>query len=85
MKHKKKLIEDALPLDAKRSGLESHCRLLTRTVFTTVAGRASEGSISAWRAERLRVFRSCPLITPKGARSSLQMLAIAQAMPVLCA
>jgi len=27
--------------------------------------------------ERLRVFRSCPLITPEGARSSLQMLAIA--------
>ena len=35
--------------------------------------------------ERLRVFRSCPLITPKGARSSLQMLAIARAMAVLCA
>lgn len=51
MKHKKKLIEAALPLDAKRSGLESHCRLLTSTVFTTVAGRASEGPISAWRAE----------------------------------
>ena len=35
--------------------------------------------------ERLRVFRSCPLITPKGARSLLQMLAIARAMSVLCA
>ena len=29
------------------------------------------------RAESLRVFRSCPLITPKDAQSSLQMLAIA--------
>ena len=37
----------------------------------------------AQMAERLRVFRSCPLITPKRARSSLQMLAIAQAMAVL--
>ena len=36
-------------------------------------------------AERLRVFRSCPLITPKDARSSLQMLAIARAMAALCA
>ena len=35
--------------------------------------------------ERLRVFRSCPLITPKDARSSLQMLAIARAMAALCA
>ena len=36
-------------------------------------------------AERLRVFRSCPLIAPKDARSSLQMLAIARAMAALCA
>ena len=36
-------------------------------------------------AESLRVFRSCPLITPKDARSSLQMLAIARAMAALCA
>ena len=36
---------------------------------------ASAGT--AARSQRLRVFRSCPLITPKGARSSLQMLAIA--------
>ena len=28
--------------------------------------------------ESLRVFRSCPLITPKDAQSSLQMLAIAR-------
>ena len=35
--------------------------------------------------ERLRVFRSCPLITPKDAQSSLQMLAIARAMAALCA
>jgi hypothetical protein len=33
--------------------------------------------------ERLRVFRSCPLITPQGARSSLPMLAIARAMAAL--
>ena len=37
------------------------------------------------RPERLRVFRSCPLIRPKVARSSLQMRAIARAMAVLCA
>ena len=37
------------------------------------------------RAERLRVFRSCPLITPKDARSSLQMRAMARAMAVLYA
>ena len=37
-----------------------------------------------WR-ESLRVFRSCPLITPKDARSSLQMLAIARAMAALYA
>ena len=36
-------------------------------------------------AESLRVFRSCPLIPPKDARSSLQMLAIARAMAALCA
>ena len=36
-------------------------------------------------AQSLRVFRSCPLITPKDARSSLQMLAIARAMAALCA
>jgi hypothetical protein len=35
--------------------------------------------------ESLRVFRSCPLITPKHACSSLQMLAIARAMAALCA
>ena len=44
------------------------------------AGRA----ILKW-AESPRVFRSCPLITPKVARSSLQMLAIARAMAALCA
>ena len=40
-----------------------------------------------WREwpERLRVFRSCPLITPQDACSSLQMLAIARAMAALCA
>jgi hypothetical protein len=37
------------------------------------------------RTESLRVFRSCPLITPKDARSSLQMLAMARAMAALCA
>ena len=31
----------------------------------------------------MRVFRPCPLVTPKDARSSLQMLAIARAMAVL--
>ena len=29
-------------------------------------------------SESLRVFRSCPLITPKDAQSSLQLLAIAR-------
>ena len=37
------------------------------------------------RAESLRVFRSCPLITPNDPRSALQMLAIARAMNALCA
>jgi NAD(P)H-dependent FMN reductase len=36
-------------------------------------------------AESPRVFRACPLITPQDACSSLQMLAIARAMAVLCA
>ena len=36
-------------------------------------------------SERLRVFRSCPLITPERARSLLQMLAIARAMSAFCA
>ena len=44
----------------------------------TCAGRTTT-------TERLRVFPSCPLITSKHARSSLQMLAIARAMAVLCA
>jgi hypothetical protein len=35
--------------------------------------------------ESLRVFRSCPLTTPKRTRSALQMRAIALAMAVLCA
>ena len=34
---------------------------------------------------RLRIFRSCPLITPEDARSALQMLAMAGAMAVPCA
>jgi Protein of unknown function (DUF3567) len=34
--------------------------------------------------ESLRVFRPGPLVTPKDARSSLQMLAIARAMTALC-
>jgi signal transduction histidine kinase len=33
----------------------------------------------------LKVLRSCPIITPKHARSSLQLLAMARAMSVLCA
>ena len=39
---------------------------------------ADECQIFASRPESLRVFRSCPLITPKDAQSSLQMLAIAR-------
>ena len=37
------------------------------------------------RAESLRVFQSCPLTTPKRARSSLQMLAVDRATAPLCA
>ena len=40
-------------------------------------GRAACRRLRCPGAQRLRVFRSCPFITPKGARSSLQMLAIA--------
>jgi len=43
------------------------------------------GPASTSTPESLRVFRSCPLITPKCPRSSLQMLAIARAMAALCA
>jgi hypothetical protein len=34
---------------------------------------------------RLRVFCSCPLLTPQRAHSALQMLAVARATAVLCA
>ena len=44
--------------------------------------KASEPGV--W-SESVRVFHPSPLVTPKGARSSLQMLAIARAMAVLCA
>ena len=40
--------------------------------------------LGAW-PESVRVFRTCPLVTPKDTRSSLQMLAIARAMAALCA
>ena len=49
-----------------------------------VCSRANRGLYSEGKgfdpsgAESLRVFRSCPLITPKDAQSSLQMLAIAR-------
>jgi hypothetical protein len=38
-----------------------------------------------FRAERLRVFRSCPLITPQDACSSLQILAMPRGIAVVCA
>ena len=44
-----------------------------------------DGIARAGQAESLRVFRSCPLNTPNDTRSSLQMLAIARAIAVLCA
>ena len=50
-------------------------------VRITRRGRA----VAVLVSESLRIFRSCPLITPKRTRSSLQMLAIARAMAVLCA
>ena len=46
---------------------------------------AADPARSLGVSERLRVFRSCPLTTPKRTHSSLQMLAIARAMAVLCA
>ena len=42
-------------------------------------------ALDAALTESLRVFRSCPLITPKHPCSLLQMLAIARAMAALCA
>ena len=39
---------------------------------------AAEQPLGAAGPESLRVFRSCPRITPKDAQSSLQMLAIAR-------
>jgi len=53
--------------------------------FDIVALRAMRDEVARGRPERLRVFRSCPLITPKDPCSSLQMLAIARAMAALCA
>ena len=41
--------------------------------------------VETYCTERLRVFQSCPLTTPKRARSSLQMLAVARATAPLCA
>ena len=53
---------------------------------TPAAGVEGRRRVTAHgRTERLRVFRSCPLITPEDARSSLPMLAIARAMAALCA
>ncbi|WP_181373377.1 hypothetical protein [Massilia glaciei] len=40
--------------------------------------RDENGMVDVIKAERLRVFRSCPLSTPESASSSLQMLAIAR-------
>ena len=55
--------------------------LAVERVFAATEGKAQVKA----RTERLRVFRSCPLTTPKRTHSSLQMLAIARAMAVLCA
>ena len=58
----------------------------TYTVLYGSAVQALQGlHVCRRRPESLRVFRSGPLITPKDARSSLQMLAIARAMAALCA
>ena len=81
-------------LDASLAALGYH--LLDATGVMAAIHRAArpEPLPAGWRidrrghaalAERLRVFRSCPLILPKAVRSSLQMLAIARAMSVLCA
>ena len=55
--------------------------LAVERVFAATEGKARLKA----RTERLRVFRSCPLTTPKRTHSSLQMLAIARAMARLCA
>src|SRR5204863_2105120 len=69
----------ALPARRRRDGIHDH-----RSGGSAQPGGAGRPVTSACSA-RLRAFRSCPLITPKRARSSLQMLAMARAMAVLCA
>ncbi len=64
------------------------CRLVQQHAanFFAQAEEAAGADLPQFvKAERLRVFRSCPLITPIHAHSSLPMLAIAGAMAQLCA
>ena len=73
---------------ARSPASRPHLFALTRPHYpsTSSALKATRSCLQRLRqAERLRVFSSCPLITSKHARSSLQMLAIARAMAVLCA
>ena len=59
---------------------------LARISLAISALRDDQGAVYAvLSTERLRVFHSCPLTTPKRARSSLQMLAVARATAPLCA
>ena len=47
-------------------------------IFDAAKDEANQAKHGVSLAESLRVFRSCPLITPKDAQSSLQMRAIAR-------
>ena len=69
----------------------SRSHLIGTLLALTIGGNAQAQDagqlnvICSVQAESLRVFRPCPLTTPKRTRSSLQILAIAPAMAVVCA
>ncbi|MBW8829766.1 MAG: transposase family protein [Burkholderiales bacterium] len=73
-----------LPDPRTRSCMHQLDELLFAALCAITSGADSWAEVVQW-TERLRVFRSCPRITPKGPCSSLQMLAIARAMAALCA
>ena len=70
---------------AQRSGAEGVWEAMPALVARVEpAITAVQAQLPPGYPERLRVFRSCPLTTPKRTRSSLQMLAMARAMSALC-
>ena len=70
---------------AKREQAVREKEKLVTDAKLTLDDQVADQVATQLKTERLRGLRSCPLITPKDARSSLQMLAIARAMAALCA